>query len=46
MGHFISKENNLVIYDAPKTGGTTIKILDIFLLIWEITGLFNTHRFF
>jgi len=25
MGHFISKKHKLIIYDAPKTGGTTIR---------------------
>ena len=36
MGHFISKDNNLVIYDAPKTGGTTIRFWIYFYLYGKL----------
>ena len=36
MGHFISKKHELIIYDAPKTGGTTIRSWIYFYLNGEL----------
>jgi hypothetical protein len=36
MGYFIDKERSLVVYDSPKSGGTTLRIWLYFLLTGQL----------